>query len=336
MNRKLLCLLLVVILVLQVAGCAAPAAETTAPETPSESAVPETVYPEVQGDGEVSPPAQEIENPVENPVIYFSMSLGETPESVDYLVAYEDLGEVYVEYQGGEKKVGYFGPEFLHRLAEQLEQAELAGINGRYEYGEGEALASVYISYADGTGISADFSGVIPEEMYTLYEALDAWFADRTEDLPAYVPMPAVLGDVDDGLLEELLSILEASGMAELDLMTISDIPMDDYFLFTAGLSSDEGIRRGAQCSAMMMTTPFSLTMVALREEEQTQAVAEDFRENLDWHKWVCVMPSQALIAVKGDRVLCLMGTEELYSLTAAGIRACGWTVVEELRNHEV
>lgn len=329
--RKLLCLALALALLLTTAACGCPAEETTQP--PQTTAPGETELPLPEGDGQTTPPAEVIENPVNNPVTYFSLSLGEDYEHIRYLVAYENYGETYVEYVGAEKKVGTFGLSFLHRLTKQAENAGVASLDGRTEYAEGDALASMYITYADGTYLTADFSGTVPDAFREVYEAMDLWFAEQTAELPVYVPTPVITGDVDEALKTEILAILETSGIVELDLLSVSDIPLDDYFVFTAGLSSKEGILDAAQCTAMMMTTPYCFTVVTLREEKQIEAIREDFRDSLDWQKWVCVMPTEALIAQKGNMILCLMGSDAIYNLTVQGIEASGWTQIETFPN---
>lgn len=283
----------------------------------------------------MSPTAEAVENPVDNPITYFSMSLGEDYDHIRYLVAYEDLGETYLEYVGQEKKAGRFPVSLLHRLTEQVAASGVEILNGRFEFPEEGAMGSLYITYADGTYVTADFTGPIPEEFTAAYGLLDAWFAEQTAHLEVYVPRPEVLGDVDPDLMTEITAILESSGMEELDLMVISDIPLDDYFVFTAGLSSKEGVLHGAQCTAMMMTTPYSFVIVTLRDPSDIDAIREDFRQNLDWQKWVCVMPTDALIAQKGNMVLCLMGMDAMYQFTKQGIENCGWTDIETFRNPE-
>lgn len=326
--KKTLCLGLALVLIMMLAACAGPGPETTAPvetEAPTQ--------PQAETEVATQPPVETapeiIENPVENPITYFSMSLGEDYENIRSLVVYEDQGKAYLEYVGEEKKVGRFGLSLLHRLTEQVETAGLHGLDGRAEYAEGLALGSLYISYADGTCLSADFGGVIPGEFTDAYQSMDAWFAEWTAELPVYVPQPVVLDAMDAALQDEMMAILNASGIRELDMLAIGSIPMDEYFSFTAGLSSGEGIVTAAQCSALMMTTPYSFVIVAVEDEGMVQTVREDFRDSMDWHKWVCVMPTDALIAQKGNLVLCLMGAETIYDLTAAGIANSGWTEIE-------
>lgn len=320
-----------VALLMMLTGCAGPVMETTAPET----TVPTVAVTEPTFSGEAEPEETvlPVEDPVDNPITYFSMSLGEDYDHIRYLVAYEDLGESYVEYMGQEKKAGRFPAALMHRLTEQVASSGVEALNGRFEFPEEGAVGSVYITYADGSYISADFTGPIPGEFTAAYDLLDAWFAEQTAQLEVYVPRPEVLGDVDPDLLGEITAILESSGMPELDLMVISDIPLDDYFVFTAGLSSKEGIRSGAQCAAMMMTTPYSFVIVTLRDPADAERVREDFRKNLDWQKWVCTAPSDALIARKGNLVLCLMGLDVMFDLTKQGIEASGWTDIETVPN---
>ena len=103
--------------------------------------------------------------------------------------------------------------------------------------------------------------------------------------------------------------------------------------VITLGLSTDTGIADAAQCAPMMMTTAYSLSVVTLEEGADAEAVCADFAANVDWQKWVCVMPTNALVAVKDNMVLCLVADGDLYTMTAAGIESAGWTVVETLEN---
>jgi hypothetical protein len=83
----------------------------------------------------------------------------------------------------------------------------------------------------------------------------------------------------------------------------------------------------------MMMTNAYSLVIATLEKGTDAAAVCADFEANLDWMKWVCVAPSHAMTATKGNMVLCLMATDEAFTGTAAGIEAAGWTTVTTLEN---
>lgn len=47
--------------------------------------------------------------------------------------------------------------------------------------------------------------------------------------------------------------------------------------------------------------------------------------------KWVCVMPNNAMVAVKDDLVLCVVAEGQLYQFMSIGIEKAGWTVVETM-----
>ena len=82
----------------------------------------------------------------------------------------------------------------------------------------------------------------------------------------------------------------------------------------------------------MFCSTNWNL-FVTLEDGVAAADICEDFEANLDWTKWVCVAPTDAMIATKGDMVLCLMGADELFAITASGIEAAGWTVVSTASN---
>lgn len=317
---RFLCLLLAMVMMISMAACSGDK-ETT---DPTESTP-------VATEPQVTMPAQ-VE--VENPVTYFSMSLGESYDKMLSLNAYpNEDGSVHVEYVGDVKKVGDFEPWVLHGIAAELDKAGIAELNGQESYDAGEAFGSMYIEFADGTMLSAGFSGTIPQAYTDGYTAMDSYFAALTANLPVYVPQPLVMGEVDEQLLTEMNTILGGSGIEALDSYTISSVEMDEFFAYTMGLSNTDGIAASASCAPMMMTTAYSLSIVTLEDAAKAADVAADFEANLDWMKWVCVAPSNALIAQKDNMVLCLMAYNELYTQTEAGIQAAGWTVVKTLEN---
>lgn len=304
--KRLLCLVLAMALCLAACTPAAPA-ETTAPAAPT--------YPAA-----------------ENPVNFFSMTLGEDYENIRSLTAYlNEDGTAHVEYVGDVKKVGTLDAGIFDGITAVLAESGLAALNGQENYLEGEANGSMYISFADETMASCGFSGEIPDAYRDGYAKMDALFAQLTASIPEYVPQPTVMGEVEATLLNELMTIITGSGMRNSDAFSISPVVRDEYFAYALGLSSDAGIADAALCAPMMMTTAYSLAMVKLEEGADRDAVCADFAENVDWMKWVCVMPNNAMVAVKDDMVLCLVAEGQLYSLTAIGIEAAGWTVVETM-----
>jgi hypothetical protein len=86
----------------------------------------------------------------------------------------------------------------------------------------------------------------------------------------------------------------------------------------------------------MMMTTAFSLVVVTVEDEANIGAVRADFEANMDWRKWVCVQPTGAVIAQKGNMVICVMTMDETYSQVKGAINASGWTEVATFENPDL
>lgn len=285
----------------------------------------ETSAPTTQPMAPTEPPTIPIYEEVENPITYFSLSMGENYRDVLQMNVFcNDSGTVHVEYVGAVKKVGDFDANILHGITAAFRESGLEALVGQDIYDEGEANGSMYIEFTDGSVAAVGFSGNVPEAFKAGYEAMDALFQQLTAPLPVYVPRPVVLGEVEATLLEETMAILEGSGNQALDMFTVSQVGM-----FEAGLSSTDGIRSVVSVGPMMMTTAYSLVIVRLEDTSLAEAVCDDFEKNLDWFKWVCVAPSSAVIAQKGDMVLCLMTYEDLESGTPYGIRQAGWEEVK-------
>ena len=264
---------------------------------------------------------------------FFSVNLNLTGNDNRYMMAYpNDDGSVYVEYVGDVKKIGTnMDGKVLESVTAAVIRSGIADLNGQNIYLDGGAVGSAYVEYTDGTVIGIGYSGEIPEEYLTVYNALDMAFQTLTAELEVYVPVPLVGDGVDETALAELMAILEATQIRELDMFQIADVTKDDTFSLVMGLSSAEGVANGTSCSAMMMTTPYSMVIATLDDGMDVQTVRDDFLNNLDWQKWVCVMPTGALIAQKENMVLCLMGADSLFTQTVQAVTDCGWENLESV-----
>ncbi len=286
-------------------------------------------------EAESSQPVASLEEvTVENPANYFTVTMGKADGSFVTLRAYDyGDGTAYVEYVGEYKKVGTMDLSVLHGITAELDKTEFAEMNGDDVYEEGGDYASLFVTFADETSLSASYSGKIPAEFEESYAVMDSYFQLLTAELPVYVPQAMVMGEVDADQLAAMQEILNGSGIEALDSLTITGVPMDEYFAMTMGLTASEGITAGTMCAPMMMTTPYSLVIVTVEDAANIDAVRQDFEANLDWAKWVCVMADQAVIAQKGNMVLCLMGSADLFTQTVDGINAAGWENVTTLHS---
>lgn len=315
-----ICLMLVAAVAISLAACAGSSTEPSTTVTTASTEVTDTTEGTTAAEGSIT---------------YFSMNMNEDR----YMNAYPEDGGVHVDYFNGERKVGNLDMSVLAELAAAVESSGIATLNGVEETTEGTETAgdsdsaSLYVEYADGNTITAGYYGKISEEYITAYNAMDAFFQELTKDVPVYVPQPQVEGNVNPDALAAVEEILNGANVAAPDSLVISDIPKDDFFPTAAGLSSAEGIANATSCSSMMMTTPYSMVVVTLEDAGKIDDISSDFEANIDWLKWICVLPSSALIAQKDNMVLCLLGDGEIYQQTASAISQAGWNTYKTLTN---
>lgn len=299
---------------------------------------PETGDDAGQMQQEIYPVPEHIEEvTVDNPVTYAMVStVKKAGQPISLTARLDENGQGHVEYVGDEKKVGTFEPEVLHGITAQIEESGLLKLDGQSKEGEGADYASIYIEYADGKVVTADFTGAVPQEFREGYDVLDEYFRDLTKEVPVYVPQPQVIGTVNSEALREIKNVLNKSEIKELDTLTITDVPLDETFKETVGLDSMEGITSGTNCGPMMLSSAYSFVIVTLDDADIADKVCDDFADNIAWNKWVCVSASHTMTAQKGKMALCLMGTGDFYDKTAKAIRAAGWDEIEEFTNPDM
>jgi len=329
--KKILSLLLALVLVLSLAACGGEKPEPTTEPTEAPTSAPTT-------EPTQAPTTEPTEAPTTEPVVTdnalvsFSMGTMENFEPVTSMyIADNGDGTVFVQYMGEFRKQSFaFDAAALTEIANALATLDLTTL-GESVYGEGNKSCSLYVSYADGSVVMYDYSGEeIPAEFTAMMNTMDAAFQAAIADLEIYVPQVQVMGDLDAGIQTEILEIMNNSGIANLDSLYVQPIALDENFGFAAGLTNADGITAAAVCQGMM-STPYSLVVVTLEDEANAANVAADFEANLDLAKWVCVRADTAMIAQKGNMVLCLMGADTMYTGTAAAIENAGWTVIKTI-----
>ena len=315
--KRILTILLCAALLLTLAACGSEPTPTTEATVPTEPAAPDATI------GTQQP------TPTGTPD-YIQISYSDAEGNFASVTAYDDgAGMACVEYQGAERKQTTMELTVMAEIAQAVEESGLAALNGRNEFQDGLASASVYVSYSDGSSIGAGFSGVIPQEFMDGYGKLDAFMVELMKDVPLYVARPVVLGEVAEKPLEEMIAMLDASGMEPLDGFTISDVAKDGSFGDILGLKDTTGVVDGTICNPMMSVSAYQCVIVTLDESANAEALQKDFLTDVAWNKWVCVSASHALVAEKDNMLLCVMGTQEMYDMTVTGLEATGWTVLE-------
>ena len=318
--KKITALLLALLMIVSLAACGGNGSETTEPDT----TVADTT--------EVTTEGTTVEG-----ITYFSMNMSKGEAFQMMSASVNDDGTVAVEYMGDIRKKADLDASVMTAIEEALSNSGLVELNGQQVYLEGDVSGSAYISFADGTSITADFGGELPEAFTNAYKAMEACFQTITADVEEYVPQPQVVGEIAEGDKTALDAILSGMTLEVPDAFMISGIAKDEYFAVSMGLSSDEGIASGVLFKPMMMPGDYTLSIVTLEEGTSTEDVVSSFESAMDWHKNICPpYPTTALIATKDNQVLCLMGSDDLFTQTASAIAAAGWTTVYSLTNPDL
>ncbi len=326
--KQITAFLLALLMMLSFAACGGSNNETTAPET---------TEPEVNVEETTAPEEEITEAPAVEGIDSFFLTLSEDPETYKSInVMYFQDGVYNVEYMGEVRKMGTIDATAVAELDAALQTSGLVELNGTDDYQDGLASGSLYVMYGDGSQVTANFGGVIPEAFTNGFAAIDTAVQALIADIPEYVPQPVVNGEIAESDKLALDAILENVSLEMPDSFMISGVAKDEYFAVTLGLSSDEGIATGVLFKPLMMPGDYSLSIVTLEEGKAVEDVANDFVSAIDWHKNICPpYPATALIATKDNQVLCLMGSEDLYSQTASAIESAGWTTFQTLDNPE-
>ena len=316
-----ICLALTLVLAFSLTACGG---KTPAETTPATTTAPVT-----------EPTTVPTTEPVVagNAMNFFSLAYGESYDSMVSITIFDNEdGTATLDYQGEIRKAGTVDASIFETLAEEMANSGLVELNGADEWNDGEAIGSMYITYADDSMLTANYGGIIPQAFVDGYNYMNDVVEALIADMPEYVPEATIMGNVDATVLEEIKAIIGSTSMP-LDTLVISEVIMDDTFAFTTGLSTSEGIANGASCSSMMMTTAFSLVVVTVEDEANIGAVRADFEANMDWLKWVCVQPTGAVIAQKGNMVICAMAMDETFGQIKGAINAADWTEVATFEN---
>ena len=320
--KKILAFLLAVMMVLSFAACG----ETKDDGDDNSTTAPQETDPQETEPAETEPQLADI--------TFFAMSLTDAEGNAKsiYVSPNED-GTAHIDYVSEITKRGDLDGNVMATIAQAFAASGLMELNGLMEGEYSEVCGSMYVSFSDETTVGADFYGEIPEAFLNGYAAMEACLDTLTADMEEYVPAPVESGEIAESDKTALDAILIGLTLENPDAFTINGFAKDEFFAASLGLSSDEGVVSGLSFAPMMTSVAYSLNIVTLEEGADAEAVAEDFESNIDWLKWLCVQPNEALIATKDNQVLCLLGSDEVYQITVAATAAAGWTTYTTLQH---
>ncbi len=291
-------------------------------------------------DGSTEAPTGEItEAPTDAPaadgITFFMLSITQADGTSQHLMAMpNEDGSVYIDMTDAVNKKGNVDGSALTEIDNALKASGLLELESSPEGVYSEAYVSISVAYSNGDGFDAYIYGDRPEAFDTGYAAMVACFTELTAELPVYVAKPVENGEIaesDRTALDGILANLELVGSA--DSYAITGVAKDEFFALAMGLLVDDGVATGVQFAPQMLTNAYALSIVTLEEGADANGVAANFEKGIDWTKWVCVMPESAYIAIKGNQVLCVLGSLEFFDATVAAIEADGWTAYKTLNN---
>lgn len=277
---------------------------------------------------------------VANPVTSFSGSYGKNPEDVIYLNVSpaQNEGKVMIDYVVGDKQTrGTVDASLMHALASVYEKSDLAALNEKSSYEEGEAIGTLYMDFADGSIFTCDFGGKIPDEFVSGFEALQKEIESAMENMEPYRAQVHFDDDVNAEAKAELNALFAHLSNQALENNAVSNVAADDAnYAYNTGLENADGIANTTVAMNMMGTVPHSIALFQLADGTDSAAIQQSLMTNADWRKWVCVSPNVALTATKGNNVLFAMTLTEISEELVPALQAEGWTVTATAENPDL
>lgn len=317
-NNCLLSLVLALLLTFSLAACG------TAPEPT-----------EIPTEAPTEAPAAFFTEPVtvENPVVFLRLRLGGSSEQEQTITVYDNAdGTMQITLIKDVGKRGTLDAALLHNLTAVLHETELETLSKQSaEYTDDPAVSSMFIEFADGSEWNALYRADAPQEFKDGYRHIEDFTAKLMADIPVYVPRIDIREGTDEAAAAAMEEIMNGTGIKELESFYVSNVPMNEYFGLSMGLSSAEGILNGVMCCHLDHHANYGIYIATLEEGTDAEAVARDFEVSLDWDRYVCVHPDYALIARKDNMVLCFNAGSNWYTETADAIKTAGWTVFREM-----
>lgn len=135
--------------------------------------------------------------------------------------------------------------------------------------------------------------------------------------------------DTMEELLEKIIAerpVEFMGGTTVLDLSDTSDQGLQTLKSFT-GLDSADSITEAAAYEPMIGSIAFSLVLVRVSPDAESQDVAEAMKEGIDQRKWICVEADDLQVAGYGDVVMLIM-TDSATELTSQSFVDAFQTVV--------
>lgn len=117
--------------------------------------------------------------------------------------------------------------------------------------------------------------------------------------------------------LEEIVELIYAEHPVEFSVGTIPvDLTDPDSYTTYTGLADISNVEEAIVSEAMIGAIPYSLALVRVKDDTDTETLAKDMAAGIDPRKWICVEADDLSVAASGNLVMLVMVGSD-YSETA-------------------
>ncbi len=295
------------------------------------------------------PSTSEDSNTLASPITTLSVSYGENMDDMLNLnlIPAEEEGKFLLSLiEGNDMTRGIVDSTLMDTLSKIYTETDLSDLNEQNEYGTGDAVAALDVTFADDSFFSCSFGGdKIPEKLSKTLASMKDAVMKATETMEPYRAAVAYDESVnadDKAVLEALFAHL--SNLA-LENTAGMNMPAGDEYAFAIGIDTEneefKAVAETVSAAAanttvvqnMMSTVPHHLVLFTLNDGADAEALQKTLLDNAGWRKWVCVDPDLALTATKDNYVLFALTLADINAELTPALEAEGWTVTNTVEN---
>lgn len=119
--------------------------------------------------------------------------------------------------------------------------------------------------------------------------------------------------------LSEIVDLIYAEKEPGIMVETM-DVSIEDseFLKYDTGLSSSDKITAAAVSEAMIGSQAYSMVLVRVADEKDSESVANEMKEGINPAKWICVQADDLKVAVYRDVVMLIMVSSQLADTVTA------------------
>ena len=119
--------------------------------------------------------------------------------------------------------------------------------------------------------------------------------------------------------LSEIVDLIYAEKEPGIMVETM-DVNIEDseFLKYDTGLSSADKITAAAVSEAMIGSQAYSMVLVRVADEKDSESVANEMKEGINPAKWICVQADDLKVAVYRDVVMLIMVSSQLADTVTA------------------